>query len=47
MKMAGTSGADAYAMQVSSEGNMGGQKVSMAMEIEARRVGDCDGSEKG
>lgn len=47
MKMAGTYSSDAYAMQATSEGNMGGQKMSMAMEIESKRIGDCDGSEQG
>lgn len=47
MKMSGTYGSDAYAMQVSADGNMQGQAMSMAMEVESKRVGDCDGSEKG
>jgi hypothetical protein len=47
MQMAGTYGSEAYAMQLTSEGDMGGQKMSMAMEVESRRVGDCDGSEQG
>jgi len=47
MKMSGTYGADAYAMKVNSDGNMGGQQMSMEMQIESKRVGDCDGSEKG
>lgn len=47
MKMTGTYGSDAYAMKVVADGSMGPQKVSMTMEIDAKRVGDCDGSEKG
>jgi hypothetical protein len=47
MKMTGTYGAEAYAMKVSSEDDMGEQKISMVMEIASKRVGDCDGSETG
>jgi len=47
MKMAGTYGAEAYAMKVSSESDMAGRKMSMDMEMASKRVGDCDGSETG
>ncbi|MCB2061772.1 MAG: DUF3617 domain-containing protein [Novosphingobium sp.] len=45
MKMSGTYGPDAYAMTVAADGNMGEQKMAMEMEIQSKRVGDCDGSE--
>ncbi|MCX7863985.1 MAG: DUF3617 family protein [Novosphingobium sp.] len=47
MRMTGTYGSDAYAMKVVADGSMGPQKVSMTMEIDAKRVGECDGSETG
>ena len=47
MQMSGTYGSDAYAMNVKADGNSGPQEMSMEMEIESKRVGDCDGSEKG
>jgi hypothetical protein len=47
MRMSGTYGPDAYKMNVKADGNMGEQKMSMEMEIASKRVGDCDGSEKG
>lgn len=46
MKMTGSYSADGYAMNVKADGNMGEQKMSMEMEIESKRVGDCDGTEK-
>lgn len=46
MKMMGTYGAQAYQMKINADGNMGGQKTSMAMEVTSKRVGDCDGSEQ-
>lgn len=45
MKMSGTYSSDAYDMQMSSEGEMDGNPVSMAMKVGARRVGECDGTE--
>ncbi|MDG2004168.1 MAG: DUF3617 domain-containing protein [Novosphingobium sp.] len=47
MKMSGTYSENAYAMQVSADGKIGDQAMSMAMEVESKRVGDCDGSEEG
>ena len=46
MKMEGSYSADGYAMNVKADGNMGEQKMSMEMEIDSKRVGDCDGTEK-
>ncbi len=45
MKMSGTYGEDAYVMQVSANGKTQGQPMSMAMTVESRRVGECDGKE--
>lgn len=45
MKMSGTYGSDAYDMEMNSEGSMEGNKVSMAMAVSAKRVGECDGTE--
>jgi hypothetical protein len=47
MKMSGTYGEDAYAMQVTADGKIGDQAMSMAMEVASKRVGECDGSEEG
>jgi hypothetical protein len=47
MKMSGTYGEDAYAMQVTADGKIGDQAMSMGMEVASKRVGDCDGSEDG
>ena len=45
MKMAGTYSSEAYTMQMTAAGNMGGQEMSMEMEVASRRVGECDGKE--
>lgn len=46
MKMTGTYSKQAYAMKVSAEGKMQGQPMSMAMSVESKRVGECDGKEE-
>lgn len=46
MQMSGTYGAEAYAMKVKADGNMGPQEMSMEMEIASKRVGECDGKEE-
>lgn len=46
MKMNGSYSEEAYAMNVTSDGEMQpGKPMSMAMELSARRVGECDGKE--
>ncbi len=47
MKMSGSYGEEAYAMDIEAEGTVQGQAMSMAMSISSKRLGDCDGSEKG
>ena len=47
MKLTGTYGPEAYSMNVVADGEQAGQKVSVEMEISSKRVGECDGSEKG
>lgn len=46
MKMTGTYGDDSYTMNVSADGEIQGQPMSMAMSIESNRVGECDGTEE-
>ena len=45
MKMSGTYSSDAYAMQMTSQGTIEDKPVSMAMKVDAARVGECDGTE--
>ncbi|HKX80514.1 MAG TPA: DUF3617 domain-containing protein [Novosphingobium sp.] len=52
MKMTGSYRADAYNMKVTAEGKMmAGTKdakaMSMAMSVESKRIGQCDGKEEG
>lgn len=47
MTMAGTYSQQAYAMQINADGNVQGQPMSMAMSVNAKRVGECDGNEEG
>lgn len=43
MTMNGTYSAESYTMNVSAEGKMEGQPMAMAMKIESKRIGECDG----
>lgn len=45
MTMRGTYSDNAYAMEMTSEGNANGKPIRMVMAVASRRVGDCDGTE--
>ncbi|MBV1918103.1 MAG: DUF3617 domain-containing protein [Sphingomonadaceae bacterium] len=45
MTMTGAYSKDAYAMDITAGGTMEGKPVSMAMSVESKRVGECDGKE--
>lgn len=47
MKMSGTYSAEAYTMKIDADGQMDGKEMSMAMSVDSKRVGECDGSEQG
>ncbi len=48
MTTSGTYSPDQYAMRVTSQGNeVRGMPSSMEMSVEAKRVGECDGTEMG
>ena len=48
MTMKGTYGEEAYAMNVTADGEVApGQRMSMAMRIASKRVGECTGEEQG
>jgi len=45
MTMEGSYGKESYAMDITAEGKMEGNPISMAMHVESKRVGECDGKE--
>ena len=45
MTMQGTYSPDSYNIRVTNQGDMGGRPMSTTMAMEARRVGECNGTE--